>query len=146
MKSYAYSRFSATEIRALQLATVLVNKVGEANFLVRCHELARAAASVLGKYGDEYKYDVVDGMYGPIEHTWLVTDRGNILDVYVPGREPQVQLIDMSAPHAAPGFARWESAAFGRPRLSWCYVPFPPGQRYMTDPEQLNWLYDRMNS
>jgi len=64
---------------------------------VRCHELARAIGAVLGLQHE-------DGRFGFVEHTWLWTkpiDREhapwmlpNILDVYVPGSVPQVQLID----------------------------------------------------
>lgn len=144
MKSFASNRFSEGELRALRLAEIYVAKIGEAPFLIRCHELAHAMQRIFISLG--IQFETVDGMYGPIEHTWLVTTRGNILDTYVPGREPQVQLIDMSVPHAAPGFARWESAAFGRPHRSWCYEPFPPSRSWRTSPEQIDWLYIRMNA
>lgn len=62
--------------------------------VVRCHELSRAVAQVLG-------LTVEDGYYGMAEHSWIwLTPREpfsplpRILDVYVPGRMPQVQLID----------------------------------------------------
>ncbi len=69
--------------------------------LVRCHELARAVGAVLGLQHE-------DGRYGFVDHTWLWTsklservapwDLPHVLDVYVPGGMPQVQLID--AAHA----------------------------------------------
>lgn len=73
---------------------------------LRCHELARAVHTVL----DIGSARVVDGAIGMAEHSWIeivvpVADferkrvgRGDkrtvILDVYCPGRLPQVQLVD----------------------------------------------------
>lgn len=37
---------------------------------------------------------LVDGKCGPIEHSWLCFTDGVILDPYVPGRMPAVQIID----------------------------------------------------
>jgi len=61
---------------------------------VRCHELARAVAELL-------KLTFEDGYYGMVEHSWIwlsprepLSPLPKILDVYVPGRIPQVQLID----------------------------------------------------
>lgn len=74
---------------------------------LRCHELARAVALVLD-------LEIVDGHYGRVEHSWLLTpiewarDSGRpqaILDVYVPGRLPMVALID-------PHFALPEAAGY----------------------------------
>lgn len=56
---------------------------------LRCHELARAVQRVL----DE-DVAVVDGKCGPVEHSWLVCAGGVILDPYVPGRLPAVQIVD----------------------------------------------------
>jgi hypothetical protein len=72
---------------------------------LRCHELARAAHAALGRLryrGSPYKTTVVDGKLWAIEHSWLVVPaqgprgltRTAILDVYCPGRMPQVQLLD----------------------------------------------------
>lgn len=63
---------------------------------LRCHELARAVARVVGEHG----MIVVDGKCGPIEHSWLFLpaveiSAAVILDPYVPGRLPAVQLIDL---------------------------------------------------
>lgn len=60
---------------------------------VRCHELARAVAEVL-------ELPAYDGRYGACEHSWIVTPDGAVLDVYVPARVPQVQLVDARAPWA----------------------------------------------
>jgi hypothetical protein len=63
---------------------------------LRCHELARAVAKVLGQFN--HQVTLVDGKLWAIEHSWLVMQtpfgRHAILDVYCPGRIPQVQLID----------------------------------------------------
>ena len=59
---------------------------------LRCHELARAVQSVVCTR--EHKLDVIDGKCGPIEHSWLFFPDGVILDPYVPGRMPAVQIVD----------------------------------------------------
>lgn len=56
---------------------------------LRCHELARAVQRVL----DE-DVVVIDGKCGPVEHSWLVCAGGVILDPYVPGRLPAIQIVD----------------------------------------------------
>jgi hypothetical protein len=77
----------------LSRAQQLVDRVSDAwGNELRCHELVRALHLVV--YVDEYKLDVVDGKCGPIEHSWLRFSDGAILDVYVPGRLPSVQIID----------------------------------------------------
>jgi hypothetical protein len=58
---------------------------------LRCHELARAVREVI----DDSSIVVVDGRCGPIEHSWLFVEAAVILDVYVPGRLPAVQLVDL---------------------------------------------------
>jgi len=77
--------------------------------LVRCHELARAVGKVL-------KLEHEDGRYGFVEHTWLWTEPKmnekfhapwflpNVLDVYVPGGVPQVQLVHMGASGLPPRY------------------------------------------
>jgi hypothetical protein len=88
--------FTAQEIEYFKKACELVSKVpykldGE---VVRCHELVRAVAKAL-----ELTFE--DGYYGMVEHSWIwlsprepLTPPPRILDVYVPGRVPQVQLVD----------------------------------------------------
>lgn len=68
---------------------------------LRCHELARAvqqAALADSTRGwivrAARELIVVDGKCGPIEHSWLLFPDGVILDPYVPGRMPAVQLVD----------------------------------------------------
>ena len=71
--------------------------------LIRCHELARAVGKSLG-------LAVQDGLYGFVEHSWLWLSSPDadyrrfpryhlpkILDVYVPGSLPQVQLVDTAS-------------------------------------------------
>lgn len=102
MKSYAETRFKALEIdllrRAIELVDTVPSTVGER---VRCHELARAVARCLGLH-------VQDGRFEAVEHSWLWCAPGwthvssyrefdyapPVLDVYVPGCLPQVQLVD----------------------------------------------------
>ena len=92
--------FSTDEIehwyRATEIVAWLPSKVG--GQLVRCHELARFVGGLLG-------LEVQDGLFGFVDHSWLWTGprRGtmlwqlpNILDVYVPGQMPPVQLIHVA--------------------------------------------------
>lgn len=59
----------------------------------RCHEVARVVGSELG-------LEVIDGVYGIVDHSWLVIPMGTddkrdaILDVYAVGALPQVVLVD----------------------------------------------------
>lgn len=91
MKSYAEREvFAEDALAAVEIAAALVARVGNhwGNEL-RCHELARAVGKLLN-------LEVVDGKYFAVEHTWLLFHHpqgAHILDVYVPGRVPQVQLI-----------------------------------------------------
>ena len=59
---------------------------------LRCHEMVRAIHAVVD--AQEHKLDIVDGKCGPIEHSWLRFSDGVILDPYVPGRMPAVQIVD----------------------------------------------------
>jgi hypothetical protein len=107
MKGYAATDvFTARELQLLEKATKLVAAVSDdtayvaAGELIRCHELARAV-------GDVLHLPVVDGKFGSVEHSWLLTTlpnsakrtagfvpRPSILDVYSVGRLPMVQLVD----------------------------------------------------
>lgn len=71
---------------------------------LRCHELARAVQRVV--HDRAFKLVVVDGMCGPIEHSWLCLSDGVILDPYAPGRLPAVQLVDALAGAYRPGEKR----------------------------------------
>lgn len=82
----------------------------ETQMPIRCHELARAVGAVLG-------LPVCDGRFGFVEHSWLwLTEpepelaRWNmprILDVYVPGAIPQVQLVDTAT--GLPARYHWDT-------------------------------------
>ena len=93
MKNYAESEiFTPKELQLWRQAVQLVEALPDEEF--RCHELARAVGRRLG-------LEVQDGRYGFVEHTWLWTTPfkskwrlPNVLDVYVPGSLPQVQLIN----------------------------------------------------
>lgn len=70
---------------------------------VRCHELVRAV-------GEELGLSWADGWLGMVDHSWLWTwtrpwlplePIPNLIDAYVPGRLPQVQLI-YTGSHALP--------------------------------------------
>ena len=83
--------FQPSHLRALTRAQELVARVSDTwGNELRCHELARAVQRVLG----DGSLTVVDGHCGPIEHSWLRFSDGAILDPYVPGRLPAVQIVD----------------------------------------------------
>lgn len=111
MRGYAETEiFKPREIELFKTATTLIeyvpNKVN--GKIVRCHELARAFSKLL-----DIPYE--DGRYCFIEHTWLWTrpldpwpfatsekwQLPPLLDVYMPGQMPQVQLLDVSS-HSMP--------------------------------------------
>ncbi len=94
--------FSDSDIESHRLACGFVRRLpshlDRGGREIRCHEVARAVARRFAALGREVV--VVDGQLGGmggIDHTWLVLpDRartGRILDVYTPGRLPQVQLL-----------------------------------------------------
>jgi len=96
--------FTLAEKDLLRRARLLVERAPNELFgePIRCHELARAVGRVLG-------LDHEDGRFGFVEHTWLWTEPRHserfctpwvlprILDVYVPGALPQVQLVDTAS-------------------------------------------------
>ena len=73
---------------------------------LRCHELARAVWLVTYGRRRKHRLVVVDGKCGPIEHSWLCFPDSIILDPYVPGRAPAVQLIDPFVGAYRPGDRR----------------------------------------
>lgn len=86
---------------------------------VRCHELARAARRALQDLNARKltaanaELLLYDGRLWSIEHSWLVyhwrddvAPKRFILDVYCPGRIPQVQLIDGDHFAIARGYER----------------------------------------
>lgn len=90
MKGYAFEVFTTEDMAFFRTARLLVSglpaKVDEQ--WVRCHELARLVAELVPGL------EVQDGSYGAVEHSWCVLPSKAILDVYVPGGYPQVQLAD----------------------------------------------------
>lgn len=107
--------FAPWELRAWHIATRAVERCtlvtldpDERPTEVRCHELARAVYDKLINSQRLTEADlascvvlpsVVDGKWGAIDHSWITwaTRRGQtILDPYVPGAMPMVQLLDAS--------------------------------------------------
>lgn len=83
--------FHADQMRILVKAQALIVRVADTwGNELRCHELARAVHAML----EEPLLEVVDGHCGPVEHSWLRFVDGTILDPYVPGRLPAVQIVD----------------------------------------------------
>lgn len=107
MEGYALSSkdgrlFTLVEVAAFDHATEMIAGLDEgeipvrrlgASGLLRCHELARGVAEVLKRRG-LVGWTVVDGLYGLVDHSWLVSERGNILDVYAIAALPMVQLVN----------------------------------------------------
>lgn len=102
--------FPAPFVSLWKRATELVARVSdEWGNELRCHELARAVEYNLAMSADYVRLsaiDICDGMRGPVEHSWLVLRAAQrdprsfaILDVYVPGALPVVQLVDRFTIH-----------------------------------------------
>ena len=95
MISYAERhRFSSKAVALWESASALVELLphtDEQGREVRCHEVARVLGKVLN-------LEVVDGASVGVDHSWLIIDRTTLLDPYVPGRLPMVQLIDIGSP------------------------------------------------
>lgn len=119
MKSYSEEEvFAPWEIQAFTRAVELVDSVPPSTGL-RCHELARAVMMRLveewssspersdpGVLSHGFEIQVIDGYYGMVEHSFIYLGRvaaggfgapPNVLDVYTPGRMPQVQLVSSSS-------------------------------------------------
>jgi hypothetical protein len=87
------SCFREAHTRVLARVEACVSRVSNSwGNELRCHELARAVHHVV--FPREHKLAVIDGHCGPVEHSWLRFSDGAILDAYVPGRLPAVQLVD----------------------------------------------------
>ena len=85
--------FTAEHMQLLRYVETCVARIAASwGNELRCHELARAVLRVTAH--KPYELIVVDGKCGPIEHSWLCFSDGVILDLYVPGRVPAVQIID----------------------------------------------------
>jgi hypothetical protein len=84
--------FHPLHLRTLKRVEACVGRISDAwGNELRCHELARAVRLVIS---DEIVPVVVDGKCGPVEHSWLCFSDGVIIDPYVPGRLPAVQIVD----------------------------------------------------
>jgi hypothetical protein len=84
--------FGSAHQRLLARVEALVARVSSAwGNELRCHELVRAVRFVIS---DEYVLMIEDGKCGSVEHSWLRFSDGVILDPYVPGRLPSVQIVD----------------------------------------------------
>ena len=108
MRGYSETEvFSPGEVSAFRRAEAMVHAIPDMEDL-RCHEVARAVASMLG-------LEVQDGKYGMVEHSWILlprtAGRSAILDVYSVGRLPPVQLI-----HHAGILPHFDSFKAGDPR------------------------------
>lgn len=101
MLGYSYTNvFTQFEIDFYNRAVKLVDKIPEMVNMkpLRCHEVTRAIATILG-------LPFTDGKFGAVEHSWIWTTTtldgeypGNILDVYSVGRLPVVQLVGYGVP------------------------------------------------
>lgn len=92
--------FCREHLRLLRCAEAHVERVSNAwGNELRCHELTRAVHEVIRGLS----LIVVDGHCGVVEHSWLRFADGVILDVYVPGRLPAVQLVDPMIAAYRPG-------------------------------------------
>lgn len=119
MLGYACLRiFTEWERELWHRATRMVElapEIDETGELIRCHELARAVGRVL-------ELEVCDGRFGFVEHSWLWLtesmyreDDGsfpkfaapNVLDVYVPGVLPLVQLAHAASALPFPYAPAW---------------------------------------
>ena len=93
MRGYAAERvFSEIALKDFQRATALVDclpDVDSEGRLIRCHEVVRALKDRLHP-----DWELEDGHYKTVNHTWLVSRRGHILDLYSVARFPVVQLFD----------------------------------------------------
>lgn len=86
--------FSPSQLRLLSRVEACVARVSPSwGNELRCHELSRAVHLVVSDR--QHKMIVVDGKCGPIEHSWIYVADQVILDPYVPGRMPAVQLVDL---------------------------------------------------
>ena len=84
--------FKPWALRAYRAATLVVDAIlsdfeDDDETWLRCHEVARVVLRFL-----EPGWEVVDGHYGSVEHSWLLRE-GVILDVYAVGRLPMVHLV-----------------------------------------------------
>ncbi len=97
MKTYSeHEVFAHEDLLLFHEATRIVEvmpRLDRKGEYVRCHELARVVAKRLHAQMTT-PIRVVDGVYETgAQHSWCVTPRGHILDVYTVARIPPVQLV-----------------------------------------------------
>lgn len=102
MRSYAEREcFADCHVHAWRDAATMVARLGEWGNELRCHELARAVYRGLQHHAATSRIVVLDGHLWAQEHSWIqltelrAPHRRAYLDVYTPGRIPQVQLLDV---------------------------------------------------
>lgn len=93
MKSYAEGQFNIANLELLgkveKIVAAMPSRTPDGE-LIRCHEVAAIVGELFG-------LGVQEGKYGAVDHSWLWLTTGQILDPYVPGHLPQVQIIDNAA-------------------------------------------------
>ena len=87
--------FSMNDLTWMRHAQHIVAQLPE-HPQVRCHEVARVVAMLC------FGVEVVDGKFGAVEHSWLLTRDKAILDCYAVGSLPMVQLVDPHIPGGTP--------------------------------------------
>ena len=85
MESYALNYLSDNDVMLFNKIRVLIDKFDDIDLgkdesgekiILSCHIMARALARI-------FSLDYADGYFQPnYEHSWLVTPRGNIIDIY----------------------------------------------------------------
>lgn len=87
MIGYSHSNiFRSSDIQLMRRCRRLVAEMPEIES-ARCHEVVRVVAGACSDV------KVVDGKFGPVEHSWLVTEHA-IIDCYSVGSLPMVKLVD----------------------------------------------------
>jgi hypothetical protein len=97
MKTYSeHEVFTHEDLLIFHEATRIVGvmpRLDRSGEYIRCHELARVVSRRIHKQIGK-TLEVVDGIYEVgAQHSWCVTPRGHVLDVYTVARIPPVQLV-----------------------------------------------------
>lgn len=87
MTPYIEGELPPETVEAWRRASRIVAAIPDdfADIALRCHELARAVARIIGG-------TVVDGHFGAVEHSWITVPEA-ILDPYQPGTIPPCVLV-----------------------------------------------------
>jgi hypothetical protein len=95
VKGFAATKlFSEAALWDQARAAALVDQFPETDLegeALRCHEVVRA---VRDRLHTPDQWELTDGFYKTVNHTWLINRDGHILDVYSVARYPVVQLFD----------------------------------------------------